>query len=173
MKRVANGFLLLHALVLVPIKIPFLIQLKRFINETDLIVLGTIWAKLTPNYTELDEYAVLPLYCMVLLFSMSLGFLFIIVPVAMSIFGLEVYFLRKTGYKFTWDQTLLNLSLGFFDRLMGLYLTERSLILIEQVVSWRLFPGIEKSIFAFVLTFIGVDFIWYLFHRMGHRVSLM
>ena len=135
--------------------------------------MGTLCARLTPNYTELDEYGVLPLYCMVLLFSMSLGFLFIIVPVAMSIFGLEVYFLRKTGYKFTWDQTLLNLSLGFFDRLMGLYLTERSLILVEQVVSWRLFPGIEKSIFAFVLTFIGVDFIWYLFHRMGHRVSLM
>ena len=135
--------------------------------------MGNICARLTPNYTELDEYGVLLLFCMALLFSMSLGFLFIIVPIAMSIFGLEVYFLRKTGYKFTWDQTLLNLSLGFFDRLMGLYLTERSLILIEQVVSWRLFPGIEKSIFAFVLTFIGVDFIWYLFHRMGHRISLM
>ena len=81
--------------------------------------------------------------------------------------------MRKTGYKFTWNQTLLNLSLGFFDRLMGLYLTERSLILIEQVASWRLFPGIEKSIFAFLLAFIGVDFIWYVFHRLGHRVSLM
>ena len=135
--------------------------------------MGTIRARLTPNYTELDEYGVLLLFCMALLFSMSLGFLFIIVPIAMSIFGMEVYFLRKSGYKFTWDQTLLNLSLGFFDRLMGLYLTERSLILIEQVVSWRLFPGIEKSILAFVLTFIGVDFIWYLFHRMGHRISLM
>ena len=135
--------------------------------------MATLYNWFSTNDTELDKKSKEHLSSSVLLFSMTLGFLFIIVPVAISIFGLEVYFLRKTAYKFTWDQTLLNLSLGFFDRLMGLYLTERSLILVEQVVSWRLFPGIEKSIFAFVLAFIGVDFIWYLFHRMGHRVSLM
>ena len=59
---------------------------------------------------------------------MSFGFMFVIVPVGLGLFALELYFLQKRGYKVTLDQTALNISLGFFDRFIGLYLTERSLV---------------------------------------------
>lgn len=104
---------------------------------------------------------------------MSIGFLFIIVPIALGLLLLEFYFLKRKGHKFTLDQTALNLSLGFFDRLLGLYLTERALLLVHEALNYRIFPSMEESWWVFALTFLAVDFIWYLFHLAGHRISLM
>ena len=44
---------------------------------------------------------------------MSFGFMFVIVPIGLGLFALELYFLQKRGYKVTLDQTALNISLGF------------------------------------------------------------
>lgn len=104
---------------------------------------------------------------------MSFGFMFIIVPIGLGLFLLEFYFLYKGGYKVTLDQTALNLSLGFFDRFVGLYLTERSLVLVNEAINYAVLPEMPVNAWTFILTFFAVDFIWYLFHIMGHRVSLM
>ena len=39
--------------------------------------------------------------------------MFVIVPIGLGLFALELYFLQKRGYKVTLDQTALNISLGF------------------------------------------------------------
>lgn len=104
---------------------------------------------------------------------MSFGFMFIIVPIALGLFFLEVYFLKKQGYRITLDQTALNMSLGFFDRFIGLYLTERSLVLVHEAINYAVLPSMPETPWVFVLTFFAVDLIWYIFHFLGHRVSVM
>lgn len=104
---------------------------------------------------------------------MSFGFMFIIVPIGLGLFALEFYFLYKRGYKVTLDQTALNLSLGFFDRFVGLYLTERSLVLVHEAINYAVLPEMPLNAATFVLTFFAVDLIWYIFHIMGHRISIM
>lgn len=103
---------------------------------------------------------------------MSNVFMMILVPVALGIFILELYFLRKKGYKVTLDQTVLNISLGFFDRLLGLYLTERSLVLVHEAINYAIIPSMPSNWWSFLLTFLAVDFIWYVFHVSSHRISL-
>ncbi len=76
---------------------------------------------------------------------MSNVFMMILIPVALGIFMLELYFLRKKGYKVTLDQTVLNLSLGFFDRLLGLYLTERSLVLVHEAINYAIIPSMPSN----------------------------
>jgi len=104
---------------------------------------------------------------------MSNVFMMILIPVALGIFMLELYFLRKKGYKVTLDQTVLNLSLGFFDRLLGLYLTERSLVLVHEAINYAIIPSMPSNWWSFLLTFVAVDFIWYVFHLSSHRISIM
>lgn len=104
---------------------------------------------------------------------MSFGFMFIIVPIGLGLFFLEVYFLKKRGYRITLDQTALNMSLGFFDRFIGLYLTERSLVLVHEAINYAVLPSMPETPWVFVITFFAVDFIWYVFHFLGHRVSVM
>ncbi|CAI8443628.1 MAG: Uncharacterised protein [Cryomorphaceae bacterium] len=104
---------------------------------------------------------------------MSFGFMFIIVPIGLGLFLLEFYFLHKRGMPITLEQTALNMSLGFFDRLIGLYLTERALFLVHETVSIDWVKQLPENGWTFVLTFFAVDLVWYIFHRAGHRVSLM
>ncbi len=104
---------------------------------------------------------------------MSFGFTFILVPVALGLFLLELYFLKRRGERVTLDQTVLNLTLGFFDRLVGLYLTERALVLVHEAVSVQWLPQLPENAWTFLLAFVAVDLMWYLFHVAGHRVSLM
>ncbi|PSR07144.1 MAG: hypothetical protein C7N14_05985 [Bacteroidetes bacterium] len=104
---------------------------------------------------------------------MSFGFMFVIVPIGLGLFALELYFLQKRGYKVTLDQTALNISLGFFDRFIGLYLTERSLVLVHEALNYAVLPEMPLNALTFVITFLAVDLIWYVFHVLGHRVSLM
>ncbi len=104
---------------------------------------------------------------------MSFGFMFIIVPIGLGLFALEFYFLFKRGHKITLDQTALNISLGFFDRFIGLYLTERSLVLVHEALNYAVIPEMPLHALTFIISFLAVELIWYLFHVLGHRVSLM
>ena len=104
---------------------------------------------------------------------MTLGFIYIIVPLGLVFFALELYFLYQKKTKVTLDQTALNISLGFFDRLVGLYLTEKSLIILSGALSYTVLDVFPSNIWVFIFTFIAVDFIWYVFHVLGHRISLV
>ena len=104
---------------------------------------------------------------------MTLGLSFIIIPIGLFFFVLEFYYLFKTKSKITLDQTALNISLGFFDRLIGLYLTEKGLLLLNSALNYSIIDEFASNAWTFALTFIVVDFIWYVFHVIGHRISLV
>jgi len=103
---------------------------------------------------------------------MSFGFTLLIIITALILFFLELFVLFREGTYITWTQTLLNLSLGFFDRLVGLYLTERTLVLFDATFQYRFF-NLPEGILTGILCFILLDVIWYIFHRSSHRISVI
>ena len=103
---------------------------------------------------------------------MGFGFTFFIIITALALFVLELYMLFREGTKITWNQTLLNISLGFFDRLLGLYFAERTLILFDNTFDYK-FLTLDKGLITAIICFVLLDGIWYIFHRAGHRISLM
>ena len=104
---------------------------------------------------------------------MTLGLSFIIIPIGLFFVALELYFLFKKKSKITLNQTALNISLGFFDRLVGLYLIEKGLVLLNGALNYAIIDEFASNAWTFALTFIAVDFIWYAFHVIGHRISLV
>ena len=104
---------------------------------------------------------------------MSAEFIPYLVPIGLLIFLLEVYFLKKKGMKITLEQTAINISLGFLERLLGLYLTERSIVLLNNSIDIALFETLPQTWWVLIITFIALDLIWYIFHLAGHRVSIM
>ena len=103
---------------------------------------------------------------------MSNSFMIAVVAVSLGTFILELLMLIKSQHKITLKQTAINVSLGFFDRLVGLYLTERALYLVSELASKRSFVFPDEP-WVFILTFFAVDLVWYVFHYLGHRVSIM
>ena len=103
---------------------------------------------------------------------MSFGFTFFLIITALFLFVLELYLLFRQGTKITWNQTFLNISLGFFDRLLGLYFAERTLILFDNTFDYKVLQ-LEGGVITAISCFILLDGIWYIFHRAGHRISLM
>lgn len=103
---------------------------------------------------------------------MSFGFTFFLIITALFLFVLELYLLFRQGTKITWNQTFLNISLGFFDRLLGLYFAERTLVLFDNTFNYK-FLQLEGGVITAISCFILLDGIWYIFHRAGHRISLM
>jgi len=104
---------------------------------------------------------------------MSAAFIPFLVPLGLLLFFLEVYFLRKNKMKITLEQTALNISLGFVERLLGLYLTEKSILLLHKTLNFAFFETLPKTWWVLAITFIALDLIWYIFHIAGHRISLM
>jgi sterol desaturase/sphingolipid hydroxylase (fatty acid hydroxylase superfamily) len=104
---------------------------------------------------------------------MSAAFIPFLVPIGLLLFLLEVYFLRKNQIKITLEQTALNISLGFLERLLGLYLTEKSILLVNKSLDFAFFETLPKTWWVLAITFIALDLIWYIFHLAGHRISLM
>jgi hypothetical protein len=90
---------------------------------------------------------------------MSAAFIPFLVPLGLILFFLEVYFLRKKKMKITLEQTALNISLGFVERLLGLYLTEKSILLLHKTLNFAFFETLPKTWWVLAITFIALDLI--------------
>jgi len=100
-------------------------------------------------------------------------YLWLAVSIVFFVIGIEYLFSRSKGKRiFRFENTISNLLMGVFDRAAGFFLvpliyfyynflyTNYSLIEIPEGIVWFLFA-----------VFIS-DFIWYFYHKSGHRINL-
>ena len=98
----------------------------------------------------------------------------IILILGLSMFGLEVLILKiKKRNTISIHQTVLNLGLGMVERLIGIMTINFGIYFFTALMPWRLFDSIENRWLAFAITFVAVDIMWYVYHRISHRVSLI
>lgn len=88
-------------------------------------------------------------------------------------FGIEWVLLRAHGRSVNFNQAALNLSLGMIERLFALLSLSFGLWLTSELISHRFFNQLQPEWFNFAIAFVGVDFFWYVYHRMSHRVSVV
>jgi len=88
-------------------------------------------------------------------------------------FGIEWLLLRAHGKSVSIPQSALNLSLGMIERLFALLSLSFGLWLTSELAGLRSVAAIEPRWLNFALAFVGVDFFWYVYHRISHRVSLV
>ncbi len=98
----------------------------------------------------------------------------IILGIGLTLFGVEVLILKlKKKNTVSVHQAVLNLGLGMIERLIGIITINFGIYFFTALWPWRIFEPIENRWIALLVTFIAVDFMWYVYHRLSHRVSLI
>jgi len=97
----------------------------------------------------------------------------IILCVAFSLFGIELFVLKLKKRKITLDQTVLNLGLGMIERLIGILTINFGLYFFTFLIPWRFIDPFGPPWLAFAVAFVAVDLMWYVYHRLSHRVSMI
>ena len=97
----------------------------------------------------------------------------LVIVFGLVIFGIEWVLLRAHGRSVSFNQSALNLSLGMIERLFALLSLSFGLWLTSELISHRFFNEIQPGWLNFALAFVGVDFFWYVYHRISHRVSVV
>jgi sterol desaturase/sphingolipid hydroxylase (fatty acid hydroxylase superfamily) len=99
--------------------------------------------------------------------------LFILVT-GLFLFAFEIVLLKKVkGKKVNLNQSILNIGLGMIERLIGIITFNFGLVFFTSLLPFRFIEPIANPYLAFGIALFGVDLMWYIYHRISHRVSLI
>ncbi len=95
------------------------------------------------------------------------------IPFFLFFIGLEYWYTRKKGRKlFHFAESIANLNIGIAERLTDLFTMVPFYYFFDflhrHYALFNFHPGVLSWISLFLLT----DFVWYWYHRMGHKVNL-
>lgn len=96
----------------------------------------------------------------------------VVLAFGLGLFFIEIILLKKQGKSVNFNHSVLNLSLGMIERLIGLLSLNLGLTLFHSLVPFQWIPSIEQPVLAFLVAFFVTDFFWYLYHRASHRISI-
>ncbi len=96
------------------------------------------------------------------------------IPIFFTLMGIEllVNYLQKTHY-YRLNDSITNISCGIGQQIIGLFFKFLTITAYEYVFyHWKVFTA-PNSWITYVLLFIGVDFLYYWFHRLSHEVNFL
>ncbi|MBT2561619.1 sterol desaturase family protein [Pedobacter sp. ISL-68] len=105
---------------------------------------------------------------------MKVDYIALSVPVFFILIGIELAynFYKKLNY-YRLNDSIANLSQGIGQQLTGIFMKTALFFGYKYIFEhWRLFE-LPKTIWVWMLLFIGVDFFYYWFHRMSHEVNAL
>ena len=99
-------------------------------------------------------------------------YLWVAVAIVMFVIGIEYLFARSRGKViFRFQNTISNFSMGAFDRVAGMFLVPLIYLYYEFLYdNFGLF-FIPETLGWFVFAILVSDFIWYFYHKSGHRIN--
>jgi len=95
----------------------------------------------------------------------------IVLAFGLGIFFFEILLLKSKGKTVQFNHSVLNLSLGMIERLVGILSLNLGLHLFKMLVPFQILPSVQHSALAFLLAFVVTDLFWYIYHRASHRIS--
>lgn len=100
-------------------------------------------------------------------------YLALVISFVMFIIGLEYLFSRSKGRRlFRFQNTISNLLMGTFDRIAGLFMVPLIYFYYEFLYEQFRFMSIPETTGFFLLAVLCSDFIWYFYHKYGHRINI-
>ncbi|TKC10078.1 sterol desaturase family protein [Pedobacter polaris] len=105
---------------------------------------------------------------------MKVDYIALSVPIFFILIGIELAysFYKKLGY-YRLNDSISNLSQGIGSQITGLFMKTALFFGYKYVFEhWRLFD-LPKTVWIWVILFIGVDFFYYWFHRMSHQINAL
>lgn len=96
------------------------------------------------------------------------------IPIFVVLLGIEIIinYVQKTNY-YRLNDSIANISCGIGQQVIGLFFKFLTVAAYVYVfTNWKFFIAPENWI-TYILLFIGVDFLYYWFHRMSHEVNFL
>nr|WP_199158522.1 sterol desaturase family protein [Pedobacter sp. ASV2] len=105
---------------------------------------------------------------------MKVDYIALSVPVFFILIGIEVVynFYKKLNY-YRLNDSIANLSQGIGQQLTGIFMKTALFFGYKYIFEhWRFFD-LPKTIWIWIILFLGVDFFYYWFHRMSHQINAL
>ena len=100
-------------------------------------------------------------------------YLWIAAAIVFFVIAIEYLFARSKGKKiFRFENTISNLLMGVFDRIAGLFMLPLIFLYYQFLYDNLSIFTIPQTIGWFVFAVLLSDFIWYFYHKSGHRINL-
>ena len=100
-------------------------------------------------------------------------YLGLVIAFVLFIIGMEYLFARSRGKrKFRFQNTISNLMMGAFDRIAGLFIIPLIYFYYDFLYLHLAVFEFAESIPVFLAAVLLSDFIWYFYHKAGHRINV-
>ena len=104
---------------------------------------------------------------------MRLNILAFAIPFFISIMLVEYYLSKKKNLElFHFEEVVANLNVGIAERMSDLFTTGTFYFFFDFLYRHFALFNIHPGFITWVLLFIATDFVWYWYHRCGHRINL-
>ncbi|NIJ46211.1 sterol desaturase/sphingolipid hydroxylase (fatty acid hydroxylase superfamily) [Wenyingzhuangia heitensis] len=99
--------------------------------------------------------------------------LFIVVSIVMFVLATEYIVARRKGKKiFRFENTIANISMGIFDRIAGVFMVPIIFFFYHYLHEYFAIFKIPQTTEWFLVAVLVSDFVWYFYHKSGHRINL-
>lgn len=96
------------------------------------------------------------------------------IPFFLFFIGLEYYYARKKGKKlFHFAESVANLNVGIAERLTDIFTMLPFYYFFDYLYTHYALFHFSPGFIAWAGLFLITDFVWYWYHRMGHRVNIL
>lgn len=98
----------------------------------------------------------------------------LVIPVFVSFVLLEYFISTKQRKKcFKFSETISNINVGIFERICDLFTTSVFHFFFSWLYDHYAIFQIEQNFLSWIALFLVTDFIWYWYHRLGHKANLL
>lgn len=104
---------------------------------------------------------------------MTLDYIAFAVPFFLFFLFLEYYISKRQNKNIhQFNESIANINVGIVERITDLITTSSFYFVFSWLYTNFAIFHIESSIITWILLFLATDFIWYWYHRSGHRINL-
>lgn len=104
---------------------------------------------------------------------MALNYMALAVPLFLLLIGVEYWISKRLGRQlFNFNSSIANMNVGVAERLIDMFTAGSFFFFYDYLQkNYGLFE-IRPSLLVWIALILATDFVWYWYHRMGHKINL-
>lgn len=104
---------------------------------------------------------------------MALNYMALAVPLFLLLIGIEYWVSRRLGRQlFNFNSSIANMNVGVLERLIDMFTAGSFFFFYDYIQkNYGLFE-IRPTLLVWIALILATDFVWYWYHRAGHKINL-
>lgn len=104
---------------------------------------------------------------------MTLNYMALAVPLFLLLIGIEYWFSKRLGRQlFNFNSSIANMNVGVAERLIDLFTASSFFFFYDYIQKHYGLFEIRPTPLVWIALILATDFVWYWYHRMGHKINL-